>query len=251
MPCCDWIADKRGEAIAIERCGFEFELSGGLFHLAGELLLHVVAAAGQEVAGLPHQFGVAGEIDLARTRPRAAADLIEQTGPGAALEEAVGAGADQERALQRRDGAIDGAGIGERSEIAPGPRLRAAMLENLRRPMVARDQDIGKRLVVAQLHVEARPQLLDQVGLEQQRFGFRVGRDDLDINGGRDHAQDARRQRGVDAGVGRQPLADVLGLADIEHIVAGIEHAVDAGRGRRQPHRVFDRGMADRERALG
>jgi hypothetical protein len=41
--------------------------------------------------------------------------------------------------------------------------------------MVAGDQDIGKRLVVAQLHVEARPQLLDQIGLEQQRLGFGRG----------------------------------------------------------------------------
>ena len=133
----------------------------------------------------------------------------------------------------------------------PGLRLRAAMLEDLRRPMVAGDQDIGKRLVVAQLHVEARPQLLDQIGFQQQRFGLGRGGDDLDRHGRGDHAQDARRQRRVDAGVGGQPLADVFRLADIEHVAGGIEHAVDAGRGRRQPHRVFDRGMADRQRAFG
>ena len=210
-----------------------------------------MAAAGQEVVRLAHQFGIAGEIDLAGAGAGAAADLIEQAGPGAAFEEAVGAGADQERALQRRDGAVDRAGGGERPEIAPGPRLRAAMLEDLRRPMVAGDQDIGKRLVVAQLHVEARPQLLDQIGFQQQRFGLGRGGDDLDRHGRRDHAQDARRQRRVDAGVGGEPLADVLRLADIEHVAGGIEHAVDAGRGRRQPHRVFDRGMADRQRAFG
>ena len=132
----------------------------------------------------------------------------------------------------------------------PGRRLRAAMLEDLRRPVVAGDQDIGKRLVVAQLHVEARPQLLDQIGFEQQRLGFGRGRDDLHRHGGRDHAQDARRLRRVDARIGGQPLADVLGLADIEHVVGGVEHAIDAGRGRREPHRLFDRGVADRERAF-
>ena len=242
---------QRGEAVAIERGGLEFELGGGLLHLAGEFLFHQMAAAGQEVVGLAHQLGIAGEIDLAGAGTRAAADLIEQAGPGAAFEEAVGAGADQKRALQRRDGAVDGAGVRERPEIAPGPRLRAAMLEDLRRPMVAGDQDIGKRLVVAQLHVEARPQLLDQIGLEQQRLGLGRGRDDLDRNGRRDHAQDPRRQRRVDPGIGGEPLADVLRLADVEHVVAGVEHAIDAGRGRRQPDRVFDRGMADRERPLG
>ncbi len=242
---------QRGEAVAVERRGLEFELGGGLFHLAREFLLHRAAAAGQEIGRLAHQLGIAGKIDLAGAGPRAAADLIEQAGPGAAFEERVGAGADQEGALQRRDGAVDGAGGGERPEIASGPRLRAAMLEDLRRPVVAGDQDIGKRFVVAQLHVEARAQLLDQVGLEQQRLGFGRGRDDLDRHGGRDHAQDARRLRRVDPGIGGQPLADVLGLADIEHVVGRIEHAVDAGRGRREPHRVFDRGMADRERAFG
>ncbi len=142
----------------------------------------------------------------------AAADLIQQARPRAALEKAVRAGADQERALQRRDGAVDRAGRRERAEIAAGPRLRAAMLEDLRRPMVAGDQDIGKRLVVAQQHVEARPQLLDEVGFQQQRFGLGRGRDELDRHGRGDHAQDARRQRRVDARVGRRRLLTFLAL---------------------------------------
>ena len=197
-----------------------------------------------------HQFGIAGEIDLAGARPRTAADLVEQAGPCAAFEERVGAGAHQKGALQRRDGAADRAGRGERAEISPGARLRTAMLQDLRRPVVAGDQDIGKRLVVAQLHVEARPQLLDQIGFQQQRLGFGRGRHDLDGRGGRDHAQDARRLRRRDPCIGRQPLPDVLRLADIEHVAGGIEHAVDAGRGRGMAHRMLDRGMAGRQPSL-
>src|SRR5882724_8811730 len=123
-----------------------------------------MAAAGQEVGGLAHQLRIAGKIDLAGAGAGATADLVEQAGAGAAFEKAVGAGADQERALQRRDGAVDGARRSKRPEIPAGPALRAAMLEDLRRPMIAGDQNIGKRLVVAELHVEARPELLDQVG---------------------------------------------------------------------------------------
>ncbi len=108
---------QRREAVAIKRRGLEFEFGRGLLHLAGQLLFHQMAAAGQEVAGLAHQLGIAGKIDLAGAGAGAAADLIEQAGPGAAFEEAVGAGADQEGALQRRDGAIDRAGRGERPEI--------------------------------------------------------------------------------------------------------------------------------------
>src|SRR4029079_9442231 len=95
---------------------------------------------------------------------RTAADLIEQAGPGAAFKKTVSAGADQKGALQRRDGAADRAGGGRRSRIPAGRGMSGAMLEDLRRPMVAGDQNIGKRFVVAQLHVEARPQLLDQIG---------------------------------------------------------------------------------------
>ena len=116
--------------------------------------------------------------------------------------------------------------------------------------MIARDQNIGKRLVVAQLHVEARTQLLDQVGLEQQRLGFGRSGYDLDRHAGRDHAHDARRLDRSDPGVGRQPLADVFGLADVEHVIRRVEHAVDPGRGRGEPHRLLDRGMADRQRAF-
>ncbi len=78
---------QRREAVAVKRRGLEFEFGGGLFHLAGELLLHRAAAAGQEVVRLAHQFGIAGEIDLAGAGPGAAPDLVEQAGPGAAFEE--------------------------------------------------------------------------------------------------------------------------------------------------------------------
>ncbi|MHC2575733.1 hypothetical protein ACVMHR_000472 [Bradyrhizobium diazoefficiens] len=241
---------QRGKAVAIERGGLEFELIGRLLHLAGELLLHRMALAGEEVGRLAHQGRIAGEINLAGAGTGAAADLVEQAGPAAALEEGIGAGADQERALQRRDGAVDGACGGERAEIASGPGLRSAVLQDLRRPVVAGDQDIGKRLVVAQLHVEARPELLDEVGFQQQRFGLGVGRDDLHGHRGGDHAQDARRLRRTLARVVGQALFDVLGLADIEHVGIRVEHAIDAGRGRREPDRALDRLMAARQRLL-
>jgi hypothetical protein len=211
-----------------------------------------MAAAGQEVVRLAHQLGIAGEVDLAGAGARAAADLIEQAGAGCGFQKKPSV---QERIKNARCSAVmvrpTAPADGERSEIPAGPRLRAAMLEDLRRPVVAGDQDIGKRFVVAQLHIEARPQLFDQIGFQQQRFGLGGGGDDFDRYGGCDHAQDARRQRRVDAGVGRKAFADVLRLADVQHVAGGIEHAVDAGRGRRQPHRVFNCGMADRERALG
>src|SRR5205085_7903988 len=120
-----------GEAVAEGGRGLEFELAGCPLHFGREQLLHRVAAAGQEFGRLAYQFRVAGKIDLARAGAGTAADLVEQAGAGAALEERVCAGADQKRTLQRRDGAVDGARGGEGAEVAPGPRLRAAMFEDL------------------------------------------------------------------------------------------------------------------------
>ena len=127
-------------------------------------------------------------------------------------------------------------------------RARAAMLEDLRRPVIGRDQDIGERLVVAQQHVEARAQALDQVGFEQQRLGLGLGGDEFQRHRAGDHARDARV-------VGRRPrvvgdaLLDVLGLADIEHLAFGVDHAVDAGPGWRVLDGARNRGAAGGERA--
>ena len=107
------------------------------------------------------------------------------------------------------------------------------MLEDLRRPVIGRDQDIGKRLVVAQQHVEARPQPLDQIGFEQQRFGLGAGDDEFKRAGRRDHPLDAGVETGG-TGVGANAFADVLRLADIQHVATGIDHAVDAGLRRRE-----------------
>ena len=157
---------------------------------------------------------------------------MQQARPRAALEKAVRAGAQQERALQRRDGAVDRPHRGERAVVVARRERAPRCLRICGAQWSRGDQDVGKRLVVAQQHVEARPQALDQIGFEQQRLGLGRGGDEFHRRGRRDHALDP----GVVAGrprVGRDPLPDVLGLADVEHLAGRVEHAIDAGRGRR------------------
>ena len=116
--------------------------------------------------------------------------------------------------------------------------------------LVGRNQDIRERLVVPHQHVEARPQALDQVRFEQQRLGLGLGRDEFERCRRRDHAGEPRVRRPQ---IGDHALADVLGFADVEHLAAGIDHAVDAGRGRRVLGIAGNRGAAgcDRARVLG
>src|SRR5258708_38497117 len=108
----------------------EMEWAGGLLELDRKLLLHGPAGPRQEGVGFAHELGIFGVVDLARAGARAALDLEQQARPGPALEEAVGAGAQQEGALQRRDGAVDGAGRSERAVISSGAAVRPAMLED-------------------------------------------------------------------------------------------------------------------------
>ena len=164
---------------------------GRLLHGGGDLRLHLLAAAGEEILRLADQFGIVVVRDLAGAGTGAALDLVQQARPRAALEDRVGAGAQQEGPLQRIDRAADGAGRGEGAEIVALARARAAMLEDAGRGVVAGDQDIGKRLVVAQQHIEARPQALDQIGFEQQRLDLGAGDDELHRRGLAHHAADA------------------------------------------------------------
>src|SRR6185437_9969208 len=120
---------QRRQTVAVDGGTFEIECARRLFHFAGKLVLHRLAAARQERVGLTHQRRIILELDLARTRRRAALDLVEQTWPRARFEEWIAARAQQERALQRVDGAVDCPDRSERPVILPRPGARAAMLE--------------------------------------------------------------------------------------------------------------------------
>ena len=191
-----------------------------------------MALAGEECTRLAHQFVIIGRRNLAGAGPRAALDLEQQARPGPAFEYSVRAGADQERALQGGDGAVHRPDRGERSVIVAGAGAGAAMFQDLRGGMFLANDNIGKRLVIAHQHVEARAQALDQVCLEQQRLGLGAGRDEFHRRGQRDHAADALVVPGRPR-IGRDALFDVVGLADIEHVAGCIEHSIDAGRRRR------------------
>ena len=110
----------------------------------GELFAHGAALAGEKVARLAHQLGVILERNFAGAGAGAALDLIEQAGPRAIVVKALRAGAQQKGALQRVERAIDRPDAGEGAEIVALARARAAMLGDLRRLVVARDENIGK-----------------------------------------------------------------------------------------------------------
>ena len=126
--------------------------------------------------------------------------------------------------------AVHRAGTRERPEIIALQRPRAAMLGDLRRLLVAADDDVGKRFVVAERDVVARLEALDEVGFEQQRFRLGRGVHELHRHRGADHRRDAVGMAG-EPRVILHAVLEVARLADIDDLTGLIHHAVDAGAG--------------------
>jgi hypothetical protein len=164
---------------------------------------------------------------------------MQHAGPGAGLVDAVRTGSQQKGLLQGGQGAVDRPGRGEGAEIVALDRVRPAMLADLRRAVVAADHQLGERLVVAQHHVEARLQLLDEVGFEQQGLGLGGGDHQLHRPGQGDHQADP-----LSVEPALRILKDaLLERARLAHIQAGpvlAVHPVDARLVRRAPGLVAD-----------
>ena len=241
---------QRRDPVAQARGALEFELLGRLGHLAGHQVADGAALSGQEIMRLLHEFAIGRMGDFAGAGSGAALDLVQEAGPRAVLVERVRAGTQQEGALQGVQRAVDRAGIREGAEIIAVAPVRAAMFRDLGRGMVAGDEDEGEGLVVPHQHVEARLQLLDEIGLEQQRLGLGAGRDEDHVGGQRDHPPEAVGVP-LPAQVAGDALAHALRLADIEHRAVGADHPVDAGAERRVLPVAADDGDAARDGALG
>ena len=107
--------------------------------------------------------------------------------------------------------------------------LRTAMFFDLRIGVLKADQNIRETLVVAQKHVVARLELLNEVLLQKQRLGLGLGREKHHRRGFRDHARNTPRMPGPPRVI-RHPRPQVSRLADIENPGLRIEHSIHARR---------------------
>ena len=119
------------------------------------------------------------------------------------------------------------------------PEVARPVVHELARPLDARevvgerDLDVRVALVVLEPDVEPRPEALDEVRLEQQGLGHRIGQGVLDVGDAVDHFPDpvdvtegARRRLLLP--VRAHPAAEALRLADVQHVAALILEQVDA-----------------------
>ena len=101
---------------------------------------------------------------------------MEQAGAGAALECRVRTVAQKKYLLKVVKRPVDRSCACERTVVATFSLPCAAVLPDLGKGMIRCDMDVRKRLVVPEQHVVAGLELLDEVLLQQQRFGLGAGR---------------------------------------------------------------------------
>ena len=129
--------------------------------------------------------------------------------------------------MERGDGPIDSAHRGKGSEVMTLTFARSSVFDDLWEVLVAGNQNIRKGFVVAQQHVVARSELIDQIGLEEESLDLGMSGDELHENCLRDHALETVGEFGR-MGVVHHPLLEVARLSDIERVAPLVEHSVDA-----------------------
>jgi len=238
---------KRADAVAQFRGAFKIEIGGSLFHLFRQGALNLRALAGKKRLRLVHKLFVVFGAHQSDAGRGATLDLVQQARARAAFVNAVRAGAQEKRFLQRVQCAVDGAGGSERAVIGTRALLRAAMFQNLRRLVVFSDENERKRFVVAQDDVVTRLELLDQIRFKQQRLCLRRGDDKFHGAGFGNHPSNAVGMA-APLRVGGDPIFEILRLAHIENVVFAANHAVNAGPGRQARHLVSDQRRAGKRR---
>ena len=132
------------------------------------------------------------------------------------------AGAEQEDLAEQVERAAHALGARVRAEVGALAPVALAREVHAREVLVEADRDVRVGLVVAQPDVEARPVLLDEVLLREQRLRLGVDDQRLDL-------VDERAEAAARAEVRGHALADRLGLADVDDAAARVAEQVHAG----------------------
>ena len=224
--CGDAVA-QRGRLFVLQRLGVPHHLD---LQVANDLLRFTQ----QKALDVAHVAPIVGGADLAYAGARAAVDLVQQAGPRAVAENRVLAGAQLEQLLHQLDRLLDRPGVGI------GPKVAVLAVDGTTKvghPRIGVVDDLQVRvaLVVAEQDVVARRQRLDEVVLQQQGLGLAAHHRGLEPGDARHHLANARAVMVALQVAGHAPL-EAARLADIEHLILGVDPAVHARQRRQARH---------------
>ena len=202
-------------------------------------------------------------VDHARAHAGTASHVVVEAGPaalgehhvgdgrlgGVALEQALGAlplraggHADGDHLAEGVDGLARGAGVGVGAKVAGALSVLLARVLDGGKDVRLRDGNEGVALVVLVVHVEVRVVLGDEVSLQHERLVLGAHDHIVKVAHHLHHERDLLAvvlQRHVLAHAGAQ----VLGLADVDHLALGVLPEVAAGLGGDLCDALGDRGQ--------
>lgn len=228
------------QVVAQARRGLVVHRGGGLPHPLLDAAGVGAGVAGHEVRELLGQAPVVLDGDLPRAGRGALADEAQQAGAPRALGAAVhpgAAGAHREHPQHQVHRLPDRADLRVGAEGAVALGAGAAGDLRPRHLLPHRQHQVRVGLVVAELDVEPRVVLLDPGVLEGEGLHLGADHGPLDPVRGGDHAPGALVQHREVLEVVREPLAQVLGLADVDDSACGVAESVDAGTRRNRSRR--------------
>jgi len=165
--------------------------------------------------------------------PQAFLDLEVQTGAGAVPEIGVVAGAQRKEAAQNPESLFHRGAGSVRAEITRPVSLHPAHQRQLREFILDAEPEAEVSFVVFQIDVVAGLMLLDQGVFQDEGFFFRVGEKGFHLA---DFGHEELEQEAGVTGfseVGPHPVAQVLGLPDVQDLSGLVPHEVNA-RARRE-----------------
>ncbi len=224
---------ERADVIAVPCGRLVVHLRRGVLHALRELAHVLRVVARHEAHEVVRDLAVLLVGDAADARGGAAADVAEQARAvrlAGALERALGTGPHREHLQQVVYRLADGPDLGVGTEVLGAADLAVARDHDPWVVLAERHGQVGVRLVVPELDVERRVELLDPRELELQRLELAADDGPLDAGRRRDHPTRALVQALQGCEVVGEPGAEVVRLAHVEHAVRGVAEAVHARR---------------------
>ena len=216
------VAEVLGPLVVLALAGDEHGLADPLAHVAGPSLEeahHVLDHAPVVFLALP-----------ADARSPAATDVVVQTRPLTPLDrDVVRAAPDRVQAADDRERAPELAHVGVGAVVARAGNVAAAGYQHPRKRITEGDGDGGIALVVLEPHVEARPVLLDEVVLEDERLRFRGNHDRLHVRDEPAEQPILGAHLQVGGEVAPHSALQTLGLADVQNLPVRVPPQVHAG----------------------
>ena len=221
----------------------KLQLLRSLLHLMPQLPGNPVRVAFHKHDDLLDYLGIVFPAGQTGAGGHAAVNIILQAGAGVMTGDNLGTRTVGKQFLDQIHCLADAAGGSEGSEIAgavlghlPGDVNPGEILGKV-------NLQVGIGLVILEASIEVGLVSLNEGVFQDQGFRLSVGDDKLKIRQLGNHLTNLGRKAGRGAEVSPEPVAQNTGLANIQNLILGVSHNIDARLFRGNSEAVFKQGL--------